>query len=199
MGDEMGGMDTKTMIHIATEVLLIGGLGFWTKNKVDTLGAQVEDLTKKLAVYENVIQQQQGMLAKHEAFMQQLFEIPQIQALLRANYGAAPRPVQTLPPQQPLAEANKPPVNNGAAPLLPVRQPPSAQQNQTPPKPQEEEKDIPVEDLDKILQEELSQGIEIDTAEPLPPGPLKQKRKGSAGRKKKITSSTNVESQRTER
>lgn len=182
----MDGMDTKTMVHIASEILLIGGLGFWMKKRVDTLDAQVDEMSKKLTVYENIIQQQQQLLAKHEAVLQQISSLPPVQTMLRQMYAT---------PQLPLTENKQPTILQQPDPQKAVPQPPrlekeslvkpSEQGRQAPPPPPAAtEKDISPEELDKILQEELSRQIEIETEEP---EPLKQKRKGTANRKKKLT------------
>lgn len=197
----MEGMDTKTMIHIGTELLLIGGLGFWMKKRVDTLDAKVDDLEKKISAYEEIISQQQSILARHEEMLRKVFGMPPLQL-----QGAPPQgqPQSGVPPQEQPPQ-NPPQSSTSKTTPAAKASPKSASKSSPPPEKKEEvpEEDISPEDLDKILNDELNrtQSIEIDTAEPengasVSESPtqirtsteaLKPKRKVVAVRKKKTT------------
>ena len=187
----MGDMDTKTMIHIGTEILLIGGLGFWMKKRADTLDAQVEDLTKKLAAYEEIITQQQQLLSRHEAMLRQIFGIPNAPAP-GAKETPAPPAVRS-----PVPETTQSPVKSPVRPVAVDSKEGrklEKSKNVEPPT-KEEERDLSPEELDKILEAELNTGapqdIEIDVLDfkverdGREEKPLKQKRKVVSGRKKK--------------
>lgn len=191
----MGDMDTKTMIHIGTEILLIGGLGFWMKKRADTLDAQVEELTKKLAAYEDIIAQQQQLLARHDAMLRQIFGIPNTGT--KESPVPARSPVKEPVPIDPVGGSPGPVPKEGKK-LEKV----SPSKNPGPvPAAKEEERDLSPEELDKILEAELNtsaplQDIEIDIldlkVEKDEEKPLKQKRKVLSSRKKK-TLTANVE------
>jgi hypothetical protein len=173
----MADMDSKTMIHIGTEILLIGGLGFWMKKRVDTLDSQVEELSKKLAAYENIITQQQQLLARHDSLLRQAFGVPD------QKYLSGPeRDVKNNP-----SNVSKNPETLATAPLLVAT--PKSLPKEAPESSKQEEMDITPDELDKILQAELSQpsDIEIETLESVEKQPLKRKTKVVSSRKKKST------------
>ncbi len=182
----MEGIDTKTMIHIGTELLLIGGLGFWMKKRVDASDAKIEELEKKLSAYEDIISQQQNLLTRHEEMLRKVFGMPPLQQ--QPQGGAPPQGPQG--PQQGAPGPQGTPPQSGASQGTPSPSPPQPQtpakpapsgksapapkakaKSSPPPEKKEEvpeEKDISPEDLDKILRDELAQtqSIEIDTADP---------------------------------
>lgn len=178
----MDGGDTKMMVHIGTELLLIGGLGFWMKKRVDTLDLQVEELNKKISVYEKIISQQQQILASHESVLRQAFGIPQSTTeFSTGKRDAVPKPKEDN------AQQTSSPIKREVEtkPLENVQQ--NVQQDAT------EEDDISPEDLDEILRQELGQDhgqetstLEIDTVENSQET-LKPKKKIVSSRKKKAT------------
>ena len=130
-------LDNQTMIHIAAEVTLIAGLGFWMKKRADASDAKIEELEEKMKKYEEVIGQQQNLIARHEAMLRQIF-------------GQPPAPPNQLPPdQKPVQKSSKssPPKEPGAG--------------------TDADMDTPSENIDEILKQELAredeEGIEIET------------------------------------
>ena len=94
-------LDNQTMIHIAAEVTLIAGLGFWMKKRADSSDAKIEELEEKMKKYEEVIGQQQNLIARHEAMLRQIF-------------GQPPAPPNQLPPAQKPVQKSSPPKEPGA-------------------------------------------------------------------------------------
>jgi len=94
--------DNQFMIHVAAEVTLIAGLGFWMKKRADASDLKIEELEAKLQKYEEVLQQQQNMIARHENMLRQLFGQPDMAASKPKNLPANvnPQPPQPQPPQQ---------------------------------------------------------------------------------------------------
>lgn len=175
----MEGVDTKMMVHIGTELLLIGGLGFWMKKRVDTLDLQVEELNKKLSVYENIISQQQQMLASHESVLRQAFGIPQLPA---GNGFSTPGSKIVSKPKGDLKSSSSIPEPK----TVKESEPENVSNVQ-----QDAEDDVSPEDLDEILRQELGEQtntLEIDTVEiSQQEETLKPKKKLVANRKKKTT------------
>lgn len=190
----MENLDTKTLVHVGTELLLIGGLGFWMKKRIDTADAKVEEMEKKLVAFEEIINQQQAILAKHDAGLRQLFGMPP---------GPPPNPSPPGPEAErnPKGAAKAAPKESAkpAAKAAPKESAPKQKQPLSPTKEPEaqvsviEEDDLSPEELDKILEKELKEttqrsSIEIDTAGTTGGGSakaLKQKRKVVTVRKKR--------------
>lgn len=52
----MEGFDTKTLVHVGTELLVIGGLTFWFQRKTSMQQEEIENLREKIARLEEVIE-----------------------------------------------------------------------------------------------------------------------------------------------
>ena len=167
-------LDTKTLIHVGTELLLIGGLGFWMKGKIGAAEARIEELEKKLAAYEQIFTGLQGALLKHENMLRQMNGVPLLQ-VSTGNKGEAD------PKNQPLtSSANLTRPSAAPTPTPPTATPSSKEEDV-------EEEGFSTEDLDKILKEELGNNgvLEIDTAV-VTEKALKSRRKKVSPVKKKV-------------
>ena len=59
-------IDTKQIIHIASEVVIIGGITAFFINKTNTLSDQIEELSCKLQQQNEIIQQQNEIIQNHD-------------------------------------------------------------------------------------------------------------------------------------
>jgi len=59
-------IDTKQIIHIASEVVIIGGITAFFVNKTNNLSEQIEELSCKLQQQNDVIQQQNEIIQNHD-------------------------------------------------------------------------------------------------------------------------------------
>lgn len=59
-------IDTKQIIHIASEVVIIGGIAAFFLNKTNSLSDQIEELSCKLQQQNDVIQQQNEIIQNHD-------------------------------------------------------------------------------------------------------------------------------------
>lgn len=169
----MDNLDTKTLIHVGTELLLIGGLGFWMKGKIGAAETRIEELEKRLAAYEQIFSGLQGALVKHENMLRQMNGMPLL-------------PISSKPsPEGPPVPANTSPVPKENVPLLKDPHPVPPVRPQVPK--EAEEDSFSSEDLDKILNEELGEEpvLKIDTAV-VTEKALKSKRKKVSSSKKKV-------------
>lgn len=126
-------MDTQTLIHVGTELVVIGGLTFWLNKRISSLETIIGSLEHKLSSYENIIQQQNQLINKHEQIFRELFG----QKFNKPNVPDQP-PIkldQNVTQQIPKTEQTKPPGKNI-----------ESQHNQN---------DITPEELDKFLKREL--------------------------------------------
>lgn len=131
----MQAVNTQTLVHVGVELVVIGGLTFWFQRKTSLLQGEIDELREKVAGYENVIQNQGQLLAKHDQLLRQILGgggIPPIG-------GPAPGPPRGPPP------GRRPPP--GGVPGFSPAHPPPPQED--------EEPDLPAEELDRLLQEEL--------------------------------------------
>ena len=127
-------LDNQTLIHVAAEVTLIAGLGFWMKKRADYADAKIEELEAKLKKYEEVIMQQQNLLARHEGMLRQIFGQPDVRSL-----------------------QDKPPQNSSSQGSSQTSSPPNP-----PNPPPEEEEDVDAI-LRRELAREDEKSIEVDT------------------------------------
>lgn len=72
----LSNVDTQTLIHVGTELVIIGGLSFWFNKKLGDLQTQNLILEKRLKEMESVIEQQQKILESHEMALRKIFGIP---------------------------------------------------------------------------------------------------------------------------
>ena len=59
-------IDTKQIIHIASEVVIIGSLTAFFINKTSKLSEQIDELSLKIQEQNNIIQQQNEIIQKHD-------------------------------------------------------------------------------------------------------------------------------------
>jgi hypothetical protein len=182
-------LSVQTLIHAGIELLVVGGLAFWVKNKTGSLDTAVDELNKKIAVLESAIERQQQILMQHEAVLRHLIGEDPRQP--RAPSGPAHRPQSSpelSPPHkipQGSPELSPPHKTPQSSPFQNPQSPPNLQQGQSrhipqgqPQNPQTspiqqktEEPEIAPEELDEILDAELkkinqSSEIEIETTVP---------------------------------
>jgi hypothetical protein len=166
-------LDTKTLIHVGTELVVVGGLAFWMNKKIGLVESKMDALLQQLAVYEDAIQKQQKMINTHEAAFRQIFG------------GHKPQGLPSPPEQDQPSNEHKPPT------MSPPTSPPvsnTASLSSTQNKKKKEKPDVPADILDKILQKELSRETEVleiptDESEYLKPSDSKKKRLNRKNRK----------------
>jgi len=143
----MQAVNTQTLVHVGVELVVIGGLTFWFQRKTSLLQGEIDELREKVAGYENVIQNQGQLLAKHDQLLRQILGgggIPPIGGPAPGQSGHPPggHP-STRPPRGPPPGRRPPP--GGVPGFSPAHPPPQ----------EDEELDLPAEELDRLLQEEL--------------------------------------------
>jgi len=69
-------LDTKTMIHIGVEAVVIGGVTFWLNGRVSSVQRTCQELQERLQTLESVIQQQNQIISRHEAVLRQVMGAP---------------------------------------------------------------------------------------------------------------------------
>lgn len=99
---------TQTLIHLGVEFVVLGGFAFWVHKRMAPVETTVEELNKKVAALENVIDKQYQILVQHEAIFRQLVNGGQLDL----------SQVPTLPPQ-----ARSPPPQQGPHPGHPISGP----------------------------------------------------------------------------
>lgn len=62
----MESIDKMTMVHIAGEVIVIGGLTFWMNKRISGLQEEIAELRQQ-------IEQQNQLLSQHEMIFRQMF------------------------------------------------------------------------------------------------------------------------------
>ncbi len=50
-------LDTQTLIHVGTELVVVGGIAFWLNKRIGA-DAKYDDLLKRLSAYEEIIEKQ---------------------------------------------------------------------------------------------------------------------------------------------
>lgn len=132
-------LDTKTLIHVAAEFLVIGGTGFWLNKKISTLTQKVEILEERIDSYENVFKSIAEGLNKHERMLQSL-----------TGPIRPPQPSSAPVYRQPISQPKSSPDSN----------PSKHSKNQPIELPEEqiqilEEEDISDQELDEMINKEL--------------------------------------------
>ena len=149
-------LDTQTLIHVGTELVIVGGIAFWLNKRIGAVDAKYEDLLKRLVAYEEIIEKQNQMIARHEAAFQRLFggPPPNPQALQASTSTGAGNP----PP--PPGKSPNPAQNKSAPAPAPNQKTHSARVEEI----QDDEKDdeetpadVSPDQLDLLLQQELAQ------------------------------------------
>ena len=122
----MNSIDSKTLVHVGVEFVVIGGVTFWLNKRISGIQEEVLELRKKVESYENVIQQQSRLINRHEEMLSQIFN---------PNHQKSTRP----PPTKHNTSNNRP-----------------QQQSQIIEEDEDSEDEIPPEELDKLIGSELS-------------------------------------------
>lgn len=68
----MESVDTKTLVHVGVELVVVGGLTFWFQRKTALQQEEIDRLKEHLAKAEEVINRQGELLAKHDHIIGQL-------------------------------------------------------------------------------------------------------------------------------
>lgn len=69
----MNSVDSKTLVHVGVEFVVIGGVTFWLNKRISSVQEEVLELRKKVESYETVIQQQSRLINRHEEMLSQIF------------------------------------------------------------------------------------------------------------------------------
>lgn len=165
-------LDTQTLVHIGTELVIIGGVVYWTNRRIGSLEARIDDLQKKLIQYEDLLGRQQQILSMHENILSRL--------------GVRPPPPQHSSAQTPRPAPVPPPQNPTPGGVEVRRQQPQPRVEELP----DDQPDINPEELDEMLSDELKDlnrpsSIEVQITE-VPESPIQRKKsrlKKRSGRK----------------
>lgn len=205
--------ENQTMIHIGAEVLLFGGLVFWSKKRLDAADQKIEELEERLAKYEQMFMHLQEGLTKHDNALRQIYGMPPNPR--GPEQSGSPNPVSIRSPGDNQHENRHSPTQNpregqnaaeGTSTGTSSGTPSAASMGNTKNPGQttlparhegaevqtKHEPDISPEDLDKILEEELRQNSAGESEVTLEIDTQIEKRVGGSGRKtskKKISKS----------
>ncbi len=153
-------LDTQTLIHVGTELVVVGGIAFWLNKRIGAVDAKYDDLLKRLSAYEEIIEKQNQMIARHEATFQRMFGPP--------NPPPTPPGAQGQGPEgkpQPLSQGKPSGPGQNQVPT----QPKSAPVQKNTPRVEEirdeegvenethGDEDVSPDQLDLLLQQELAQ------------------------------------------
>ena len=154
-------IDTRFLIHVGTELIVIGGLTFWLNRKINGVSEQVTILQNKLTKYEEIIERQNQLLMRHEQAIRAIFGEP---PLPRPQGGQQRSPQGGQGPQSQLSQDNPPQSNKGHSHGSPQggHQREHQKERQEDVSTNKEHKDSEVDNpndnqLDSLLSEELSQ------------------------------------------
>lgn len=200
--------ENQTLIHIGAEVVLFGGLVFWSKKRLDAADQKIEELEERLAKYEQMFMHLQEGLTKHDNALRQIYGMPPNPRGPEQSASGGPNPVSIHSPGENQHENQRSPNQNpregqnaveGTSTGIPSGTPagnskslgeparPLRAEVQT-----KDEPDISPDDLDKILEEELRQNSAGESEVTLEIDTQIEKRVGGSGRKtskKKISKS----------
>lgn len=138
-------LDTTTLVHVGTELVLLTGLAFWLHRKIALVEAQNIALEQKIKALENIVM-------GHDAFLRQLVSPPSTKNL--------PPPRGTPPSGRGLPPVN-PSKGSSSAAAHPKKSHPPKQI--VPPQPQvdsddgDDEKSFNDEDVDALIGDELKE------------------------------------------
>jgi len=155
----MNSVDTKTLVHIGVEAVVIGGVVFWLNGRISGVQTGLAELQQKIQMLEGVIQQQNQLLSRHEAILRQMMGAPQVDPPQDSSYrqrspnlpeggfrrNSSDLPQSRLPRRPPPSQtSSRPPEQRGSP-----RSPPDDDLQRGP-------REMNPEDLDKYLEDELS-------------------------------------------
>lgn len=153
----MNTLDTKTMIHVGMEVVVIGGIAFWVHKKTSNLQKEIDQLKHENAELKNILVQHSQILSEHHRIFTSL-------GLIKPQPVPTEYPIpQTMPPiPQPAQTAEPAPVMKRSA--VPVSEPPPPPNSEEEDYSEEEETDI--EGLDDYVKNELDELLSLRNKEP---------------------------------
>ena len=67
----MENLDTKTLVHVGVELVIIGGLTFWFQRKTSLQQEEINNLREELNKTKEIINRQGALLAQHERILSQ--------------------------------------------------------------------------------------------------------------------------------
>lgn len=68
----MQSVNTQTLIHVGTELVVLSGMTFWFQRKTSKLNSDIEDLKKRLEDCEKIISQQNQLIGHHEQILSRM-------------------------------------------------------------------------------------------------------------------------------
>ena len=142
----MENLDTKTLVHVGVELVVIGGLSFWFQRKCTLQQEEINGLKEEIANMKEIINRQGTMLANHERILNQL--INGGGTMIHHN-GMHTHHNQPLTPMY--SHQGNTPVKPHSNNTIPLTNPPVTSQTLI----EDEEDDIDEEELDKLLKEEI--------------------------------------------
>jgi len=80
-------IDTKLTIHVACEILIIGGVTFYFHKKMSGMDKRLKELEQKNDFFQKAIE-------THEAYLRELYEA----GIIKTKRSPQSRPVKTKPP-----------------------------------------------------------------------------------------------------
>lgn len=148
----MNTLDTKTMIHVGVEVVVIGGIAFWVHKKTSNLQKEIEQLKQENAELKNILVQHSQVLSEHHRIFTSL-------GLIKPQASPPPQPPVELPTEMPQTL----PQHTEQVRTVP---PPSEKKDVPPPPPNSEEEysdeeETDIEGLDEYVKNELDELISL--------------------------------------
>lgn len=155
----MQNMSTQTMIHMGVELVVAGGIIFWTQKKVSGLTAENLILKGEIEELKEAMGRQAEMLQQHNLILRQIVgpSPPQQQSSSRnegqrlrsqpPQQSSSPRTVRRSPPRSPQQYSQ---VTEPKTRQLPKEAEISPDDNE------DGESEVPSEDLDELIKAELS-------------------------------------------
>jgi len=162
---------TQTLIHAGVELVVVGGVTFWLNKKISSLSDEVKSLKEKILQYENIVNQQEQLLLRHDSMLKHILQIPDDQHTLPPQQRGTQNPPQqnnppqqqnhpqsrNLPQQHPSQQNNPSQTQNPPQSRNPPQSPnPQLRENKNVPQPpSDEDKEVSGSELDKLLGDEL--------------------------------------------
>lgn len=112
-------IDTKQIIHIASEVVIIGGITAFFINKTNTLSDQIEELSCKLQQQNEIIQQQNEIIQNHDNLILKLLNT--VGMLVQENENSKGQQQKCSVPLQPPKNITK--NNDKSSKKIPLSKP----------------------------------------------------------------------------
>jgi len=65
-------IDTKTIVHLTVEAVVIGGAVFWLNGKISNVQNNVAELQQRIRALEEIISRQDQVITQHSKILQQI-------------------------------------------------------------------------------------------------------------------------------